>query len=223
MGNEERTSPLVVNGVTLESREELSSYLKDWITGQPEGTTVTKLARMTRIPESTFMNYFSGHGFPGARNRAEFVSLIERLTPSDQQVVVTLSSRHQPRKEPMMPEGIESDLKDLLNKVVSKFQQLTEEIHRMKNDGGEPSPKTPREHAEKVLALLFSLDRELQYFRDASSAERDYLRRVVHGQDVGYITSLLRALYDEDKFQSWQLFANYQMVSGGSGRRGDRG
>ena len=121
-----------------------------------------------------------------------------------------------------MPDGIESDLRDLLSKVMSKFQQLTEELHRMKVDGGEPAPRTPREHAQRVLALLYSLDRELQYFRNGSNEEREQLRRFVNGQDVGYITSLLKALYDEDKFQSWQLFANYQMVSGGNGKRGEK-
>jgi hypothetical protein len=217
MGNSERSSGLVVNGVTLRTREELSYYLKRWLEGQPKGTTVAELARMTRIPESTFSNYFSGHGFPGVRNRTEFVALIERLTPSEQQIVVDLAKDNQ-KKRQMMAEGTEVELKDLINKVLSKFQQLTEEIHRMK-DGGEKAARTPSEHAERVLALLYSLDRELQYFRNASVADRDYLRRIVHGQDVGYITSLLRALYDEDKFQSWQLFANYQMVSRGGDQR----
>jgi len=216
-GDHERASELVVNGVTLRTREELSYYLKRWLETQPDGTTIAKLARMTRIPESTFTNYFSGHGFPGARNRAEFVALIERLTSSDQQLVVDLAKGNQ-KKRPKMAEGTEAELKNLLAKVLSKFQQLTEEIHRMK-DGGEKAARTPPEHAERVLALLYSLDRELQYFRDASSADRDYLRRIVHGQDVGYITSLLRALYDEDKFQSWQLFANYQMVSRGGDQK----
>jgi hypothetical protein len=220
VGDNERSSQLVINGVTLQSREELSNYLKHWLEGQPKGTKVAELARMTRIPESTFSNYFSGHGFPGAHNRAEFVALIERLTSSDQQLVVDLVEDDK-KKRPMMAEDTEAELKNLINKVLSKFQQLTEEIHRMK-DGGEKAARTPSEHAERVLALLYSLDRELQYFRGASVADRDHLRRIVNGQDVGYITSLLRALYDEDKFQSWQLFANYQMVSRESNKDGDQ-
>jgi hypothetical protein len=218
--SQETEVPLVLNEVTLKNREELSSYLRGWLAEQPPGTTKTKLARMTKIPESTFLNYFSGHGFPGDRNRTEFVSLIEKLTPPDQKIVVKLSARDLPRKASAMPDRAESELRHLLDKVMLKFQQLTEEMHRMRIEEEEPAPMTPREHAQNVLALLYSLDRELQYFRNSSSTGRDQLRRFVNGQDVGYITSLLRALYDEDKFQSWQLFSNYQMVSKGNGGRG---
>jgi len=217
----ESEEPLVLNGVTLSTRGELSAYLREWLAEQPAGTTITSLRKRTKIPKSTFSNYFSGHGFPGDRNRAEFVSLIEGLTPPDQKITVKVSAKDLlPRKFSTTHKGDETEVRDLLDKIEAKFQQLTEEVRKVQLDRGHSTPRTPREHADKLLELLYSLDRELQYFRNGSPSDREQLRRVVHGQDVGYITSLLKALYDEDKFQSWQLFANYQMVSRGEAGRG---
>jgi hypothetical protein len=56
-----------------------------------------------------------------------------------------------------------------------------------------------------------SLSSELDFFKSCTENERKIFKRIVPGQDVGYITTLLRALYDEDKFQRWLLFSTYTM------------
>jgi len=108
------------------------------------------------------------------------------------------------------------DIRRLLLRLLQELKGLESAPERVGRPASPTQPVSARGHAQKTLSLLHSLDRELSYFRDASKTEREVLRRIVHGQDVGYITSLLRALYDEDKFESWQLFATYRMRSGDS-------
>lgn len=74
-------------------------------------------------------------------------------------------------------------------------------------------PDNDHEKATKVKKLLVMLADELEFFKQNAESTRETFRRVVPGEDVGYITTLLRALYNEDQFQRWLLFSKYQMKS----------
>lgn len=69
------------------------------------------------------------------------------------------------------------------------------------------------EKATKVKRILVALADELEFFKQNSESARRIFRKVVPGEDVGYITTLLRALYDEDQFQRWLLFSEYKLKS----------
>lgn len=66
------------------------------------------------------------------------------------------------------------------------------------------------EVARGVLMTLRRLVDELHFFRSGSPADRARLRRIVPARDVGYATTLLKAMYDEDQFQTWVYFADYK-------------
>jgi hypothetical protein len=67
--------------------------------------------------------------------------------------------------------------------------------------------------ARRIKKLLVALADELEFFKQDSELTRETFRKVVPGEDVGYITTLLRALYNEDQFQRWLLFSKYEMKS----------
>ena len=56
---------------------------------------------------------------------------------------------------------------------------------------------------EKVKHLLLFLEEELRWFRDSSKEARDIFRENLDLDDIGYISSLLTMLGDEDKFKRW--------------------
>ena len=56
---------------------------------------------------------------------------------------------------------------------------------------------------EKIKHLLLFLEEELSWFRDGSKEARDIFREELDPYDVGYISSLLIMLGDEDKFRRW--------------------
>ena len=56
---------------------------------------------------------------------------------------------------------------------------------------------------ERVKYLLLLLEDELRWFRDSSKETREIFREVLDLSDVGYISSLLTMLGDEDKFGRW--------------------
>lgn len=57
--------------------------------------------------------------------------------------------------------------------------------------------------AGKLKYLLLLLEDELRWFRDSSKEPREIFRDALDLDDVGYISSLLTMLGDEDKFRRW--------------------
>ena len=53
---------------------------------------------------------------------------------------------------------------------------------------------------EKIKHLLLFLEEELRWFRDGSKQNRDIFRDMLDLNDIGYVSSLLTMLGDEDKF-----------------------
>lgn len=60
-----------------------------------------------------------------------------------------------------------------------------------------------QQKAEKVKHLLLFLEEELRWFRDGVKEARDIFRHELDLDDVGYISSLLTMLGEEDKFKRW--------------------
>ena len=72
---------------------------------------------------------------------------------------------------------------------------------------------TPSERATRIKTLLIELADELEFFKQKPESVRRIFRKVIPGEDIGYVTTLLRALYDEDQFQRWLLFSDYKLKS----------
>jgi len=66
------------------------------------------------------------------------------------------------------------------------------------------------ERAERIKHLLLVLESELRFFRDGKKMDRDVFRTTLDSGDVGYISSLLGMLGDEDQFKRWRTLTNYQ-------------
>jgi hypothetical protein len=99
----------------------------------------------------------------------------------------------------------------LLREKVDQIHARLTEANVYQEIAKKPSSNTAEEKAKNVMRLMMSLSSELEYFKSCTENERKVFKKTVPGQDVGYLTTLLRALYDEDKFQRWLLFSTYTM------------
>lgn len=57
--------------------------------------------------------------------------------------------------------------------------------------------------AEKIKYLLLLLEDELRWFRDSDPGAREQFRKALDAYDIGYISSLLTMLTEEEKFRRW--------------------
>ena len=69
-----------------------------------------------------------------------------------------------------------------------------------------------QQRTEKVKCLLLSLEQELRWFRDSSKEARDVFRKL-DSFDIGYVSSLLTMLGEEDKFKRWLVFTTNKFQS----------
>jgi len=70
-----------------------------------------------------------------------------------------------------------------------------------------------RRRTEKIKYLLLLLEDELKWFRDNNHKARDEFRKALNSSDVGYISSLLSMLSDEDKFSRWLALTTLRFQS----------
>jgi hypothetical protein len=63
--------------------------------------------------------------------------------------------------------------------------------------------KEARRRIEKIKYLLLLLEDELSWFRNNERRARDEFRKELDASDIGYISSLLTMLTEEDKFNRW--------------------
>ena len=70
-----------------------------------------------------------------------------------------------------------------------------------------------RHRTEKIKYLLLLLEDELRWFRDNEPRARQEFRRELDASDIGYISSLLTMLTEEDKFKRWLAFTTTHFQS----------
>ncbi len=70
-----------------------------------------------------------------------------------------------------------------------------------------------RHRAEKIKYLLLLLEDELRWFKNGDVKIRDEYRKGLNGSDIGYVSSLLTMLTEEDKFARWLALTTIQFNS----------
>lgn len=67
------------------------------------------------------------------------------------------------------------------------------------------------ERIQSVEDSLYALNDALRFFKEGSPHSRAVLRKYLNGGDVGYVITLLKALFDEEKFQNWLAMTTYEI------------
>lgn len=70
-----------------------------------------------------------------------------------------------------------------------------------------------RHRTEKIKYLLLLLEDELRWFRDDNPDAREIFRKELDASDIGYISSLLTMLSEEDKFKRWLALTTIRFQS----------
>jgi hypothetical protein len=101
------------------------------------------------------------------------------------------------------------DIRSLKEELARTTQRLDSLIQSF---GTEQAPREITNNAAAALAVRATLRKlivQLDYFKKGTDSDRKEFRETVDPVEVGYITSILRALFDEDGFQRWMLATDY--------------
>jgi hypothetical protein len=186
-------------------------YLKNIKSGKSRATRPDirqKIQSATDLKEFSPIQILSKDSVHIANNE-KCAEKSEETTPTDyqQQEPIQNSTTYKQltNVEPLIREI--KDLGVMANKILTQLSEV-KIVQEVRN---KPSLSSAETRAKTVMLLLMSLSSELEFFKTCTENDRRIFKKIVPGQDVGYITTLLRALYDEDKFQRWLLFSTYTL------------
>ena len=206
---EARTAP---PGGEESNKTRLAIQLRQWLSQQARFHSIADMARSIGIPESTLRDYFIGRALPSPRN-------IRRLKEITQLEFLDDILKSAPSRRGETPKaGIAQDLlgfatrlagiKRSVASLAEEFDSLAEQVARRSSaHSREGVDQTPAGRSRTITELLSRLRGELQFFKAGSPEDREVLRKVIPGEQVGYLVSLLKALYDEEAFREWLHFS----------------
>jgi len=177
--------------------------LNEWLKKQTKWKSRADFARAIEIKESTLGDYFKGHYQPSPQNRQKLFKAtgLECFKPMETKEAPQIEL---PIPRPEKQEVPWSDVGQQLVVVGQAVTQLGKILSR-------PSTSDVVTRVQAVEDVLYTLNDELQFFKEGSPHSRGILRRRLSGPDVGYVTTLLKALFDEEKFQNWLVMTTYEI------------
>jgi hypothetical protein len=105
-----------------------------------------------------------------------------------------------------------SELLEASKKLQASIKTFQDRSHPPKRDYDKKESNEINSHIDNLERSLLSLHSELIWFKNATSEERKVLRKSLNSKDVGYITSLLRAIMKgEEEINDWIPATSYQL------------
>lgn len=197
-------------------KKTLAIHLRQWFSQQEKFRSVVAMARSVGIPKSTLGDYFNGCSLPTPAN-------LSKLREATGLNILDGISKSLPRRRAERKIRTVKDTKTFLSRVEAvkrNFNSLADELEFLLREAGngsetsskEPTDQTAMGHSRTIAQLLARLKRELEFFKAGSPRDRESFRELVPGEQVGYIVSLLKALYDEAIFREWLHFTQLDLT-----------
>jgi len=178
--------------------------LNEWFKKQTKWKSRAELGRAFEINESTLGDYFKGRHQPSPENRQKLFKAtgLECFKPPKE--------KEAPQVEvpiPQQPEKLEIPWGDIGEQLV----EIGKAVARLGNLLTRSSASDVSTRVQAVENMLYTLNNELDFFKQGTAHARKTLRQHLNGADIGYVTTLLKALFDEEKFQNWLAMTTHEL------------
>ena len=206
----------------------LHIQLQNWFKSQTKWKTYAEIGKATKIDPSDVGKFFRGDKRPGEKTLQKLSTIIdiealkqEAKTKIEEKKDIAIKTRKKTevkkeleeikvpldmQKKVIELQKIVSDLSEKVNSFDGMCEKcIANKFPHSKEESG------VKERVEIVKELLYALNRELEFFKTGSPESREVFRSLIYAPDVGYIMALLRAIFDEDKFQTWLLMSGYEI------------
>ncbi len=195
----------------------LAVELRQWLSQKGRFPSIAEMARSIGIAESTLGDYFIGRALPSPKN-LKILKEVTQLGVLDD-ISKTPTHRSLEGPETLVGQDVKS-LEERLQAVKKGFTSLAEDLQSLIKNAGrysvayslQPVDETPTGRSRRVAEVLAHLRGELEFFKAGSAEDREAFRRAIPGEQLGYVVSLLKALYDEDTFREWLHFTQLDLT-----------
>ena len=177
--------------------------LNKWFEKQTKWESRADFARAIEINEKTLADYFRGRHQPSPENRQKLFEAtgLECFKPTEAEEALQVELPIPQLEEQGVPW---SNVGRQLAVIGKEITQLGELLTRS-------STSDEFAHVRAVEDAMYTLSDGLEFFKKGSPHSRKILRQRLSGPDVGYVTTLLKALFDEEKFQNWLAMTTHEV------------
>jgi hypothetical protein len=192
--------------LTPDQAQKFHAFFADWFNHQNIYTLPT-FSKEINIPYKSVFDYYK-----------------ERSTPSLERANGIIDFIKNKKKD--APAGnnnsfnsgvVKTDIdlkKEIIERYTTQLKSILDSFESEIKLGNEKS--TSKEdlpiHLDNVNNSFYKLYIELEWFKSRSSKERDAFRKSISPNDVGYITTLIRAMAKgEDTLNDWIMNSNYNL------------
>ena len=177
--------------------------LNGWFSNQTKWNSRADFARAFGINEKTLSDYFNGRYEPTPKNRKKLFEAtgLEYFKP--------IGTEEASLVEPVITKSESQEVP--LSEVGRQLASIGKEIIQLGELLTRSATSDVVAHVQAVEDSIYALNDELTFFKEGPAHSRRILRQRLSGPDVGYITTLLRAIFNEEKFQDWLAMTTYEM------------
>jgi hypothetical protein len=181
----------------------ISIALNEWFKKQTGWKSRAVFARAIEINDSTLGDYFKGRHQPSNENRQKLFKAtgLECFKPTE--------AEEAPQVKPPIPQPEKWEVP--WNEVGQQLIVIGQAVAQLGKLVSSSATSDVDTKVQAVEEALYALNDQLEYFKEGSPHSRGILRRRLSGPDVGYLTTLLKAMFDEEKFQNWLAMTTHEV------------
>lgn len=192
---------------------EFGMELRKWFNKQSRWRRQRDLTDFIGIDNSTFSKYCTGKSFPKGEIRKKLFEITGMESLNKNGTTKKKYVKNISEDDEVSHNKTPDDIGTIINNIIKEFENLKSSLNQNKkllsySKKNEPSYL-------KFANAFYQLAEEIALFRGSGIKEREKLRNLISAKDVGYVSSFLKALFDEDKFSDFILFSKYEFEMGG--------
>jgi bacterioferritin (cytochrome b1) len=209
---------MVNRGLSNEEKIKFSNYFRTWFKSQNKFKLI-EISKVVNIPKSSLYDYIYYNKAPHNIEKANAIINFIKNNQQSETKLSNSSKKHATDKthiEKIKDDAVIlcqlSELLEVSKKLQSAIETFQNRSNPLKRDDEKKGSNEINSHIDNLERSLLSLHSELIWFKNATSEERKVLRKSLKSKDVGYITSLLRAIMKgEEEINDWIAATTYQL------------
>jgi transcriptional regulator with XRE-family HTH domain len=190
---------------------DMASELRNWFNNQNRWTTQKEFAEYLGIPRSTMKKIFQGIREPKDTFKQKLyeITQLASFKDTEQKIEVQKLTTKTERK----PEhAIEQSIDNSVDKIKKHIEEILKEVELLNEKKIiKRVDVSSNDDVENLVNLFYLLARALEPFKHGTPEQRKNVRTKIPAQDLGYVMSFLKAMYDEDNFTDFMFFSEYKL------------
>jgi hypothetical protein len=192
--------------LTPDQAQKFQIFFLNWFNHQ-NAYTLPTFSKEINIPYKTMFDYYKGRSTPSLERANGIIDFIKNKKKDarmidDNSVSSNVVKQNIDFKKEII-ERYTSQLKSIIDSLESEIKLSNEKS---------ASKEELSIHLDNINNSFYNLYIELEWFKNRSNKERDAFRKNISPNDVGYITTLVRAMAKgEDTLNDWIMNSNYNL------------